>query len=126
MKRVLLAVGALLLVAAAPTGDQYLSKRLKMVQAQIEFRGIKNERVLDAMRRVPRHLFVPLQHREEAYDERLDQIESLLASSHFADADMAWTLELASEVCLRVREDQRAQRALALATEQLKSLRRLR
>jgi protein-L-isoaspartate(D-aspartate) O-methyltransferase len=64
-----LAVAALLLVAAGPAEDPYLSKRLKMVRTQIEFRGIKNELVLEAMRRVPRHLFVPAQHRAEAYED---------------------------------------------------------
>ena len=34
--------------------------RLAMVQHQIAGRGIRNERVLAAMRDVPRHLFVPL------------------------------------------------------------------
>jgi hypothetical protein len=49
-----LAVGALLLVAATPAEDPYLSKRLNMVRAQIEFRGIKNERVLRARRSLSR------------------------------------------------------------------------
>jgi protein-L-isoaspartate(D-aspartate) O-methyltransferase len=69
VKRVLWAAGALALLAAAPPEDAFLSKRLMMVREQIEFRGIKDARVLDAMRRVPRHLFVPPQHREEAYED---------------------------------------------------------
>jgi protein-L-isoaspartate(D-aspartate) O-methyltransferase len=38
-----------------------------MVRTQIEARGVANPRVLEAMREVPRHLFVPESHREEAY-----------------------------------------------------------
>ena len=40
-----------------------------MVERQLEARGIKDRRVLDAMREVPRHLFVPAAHRERAYDD---------------------------------------------------------
>ncbi len=40
-----------------------------MVDAQIQFRGIENERVLKAMRRVPRHLFVPVEYRDQAYED---------------------------------------------------------
>ncbi len=42
-------------------------QRLRMVATQIERRGIKNERVLDTMRKVPRHLFVPLGERRSSY-----------------------------------------------------------
>jgi protein-L-isoaspartate(D-aspartate) O-methyltransferase len=38
-----------------------------MVRSQIEARGVRDPRVLDAMRRVPRHLFVPADQREGAY-----------------------------------------------------------
>ena len=40
-----------------------------MVDRQIAARGVKDERVLDAMRRVPRHLFVPEPFRYRAYDD---------------------------------------------------------
>lgn len=40
-----------------------------MVERQLEARGIKDRRVLDAMREVPRHLFVPAAYRERAYDD---------------------------------------------------------
>ena len=46
------------------------SQREKMVRTQISERGIRDPRVLDAMRRVPRHEFVPEPLREEAYDDR--------------------------------------------------------
>ncbi|GAB4573575.1 MAG: protein-L-isoaspartate(D-aspartate) O-methyltransferase [Anaerolineae bacterium] len=42
----------------------YAALRERMVAKQLEARGIRDERVLDAMRKVPRHHFVPqdLQH----------------------------------------------------------------
>ena len=39
------------------------------VDRQLRRRGIEDERVLDAMRRVPRELFVPLEERAHAYDD---------------------------------------------------------
>jgi protein-L-isoaspartate(D-aspartate) O-methyltransferase len=44
--------------------------RLDMVEGQIAARGISDERVLAAMREVPRHRFVPAARRAEAYDDR--------------------------------------------------------
>jgi protein-L-isoaspartate(D-aspartate) O-methyltransferase len=41
-----------------------------MVRVQIENRGIKDPRVLAAMREVPRHLFVPQALRSKAYTDR--------------------------------------------------------
>lgn len=42
-------------------------ERAKMVRDQIERRGVKNEAVLEAMRKVPRHLFVPPEYQSQAY-----------------------------------------------------------
>ena len=44
--------------------------RHRMVSEQIESREVRDARVLDAMRRVPRHLFVPESVRERAYEDR--------------------------------------------------------
>jgi len=41
-----------------------------MVTHQIEARGVADERVLAAMRKVPRHEFVPPSRRESAYEDR--------------------------------------------------------
>ena len=47
---------------------QGLSKdRSEMVELQIKRRGINNERVLQAFRSVPRHLFVPERYQTDAY-----------------------------------------------------------
>ncbi len=43
--------------------------RLLMVEEQIEGRGISDPRVLEAMREVPRHEFVPPEAREDAYKD---------------------------------------------------------
>ena len=44
-------------------------QRLRMVEEQIIGRGIRDPRVIDAMRRVPRHLFVDEALRDRAYDD---------------------------------------------------------
>lgn len=41
-----------------------------MVQSQIARRGVTNQRVLEAMERVPRHQFVPQGHAEYAYADQ--------------------------------------------------------
>ena len=45
-------------------------ERLQMVSAQIEARGVRDARVLEAMRKVPRHRFVPQGQRAHAYQDR--------------------------------------------------------
>jgi protein-L-isoaspartate(D-aspartate) O-methyltransferase len=66
-----LAVGVWLLGSIADEGGaveaDYREERIEMVIRQIEARGVKDERVLDAMRRVPRHEFVPASLRDQAY-----------------------------------------------------------
>jgi protein-L-isoaspartate(D-aspartate) O-methyltransferase len=47
--------------------EGYEAERLRMVKEQLEARDIRDPRVLDAMRRVPRHLFVPESLRPLAY-----------------------------------------------------------
>jgi len=49
--------------------DQYKGDRESMVELQIESRGIKNQATLDAMRKIPRHKFVPTDMIERAYDD---------------------------------------------------------
>ncbi|MGA2965430.1 MAG: protein-L-isoaspartate(D-aspartate) O-methyltransferase [Terriglobales bacterium] len=44
-------------------------QREGMVRTQIEERGIRDLRVLEAMRKVPRHEFVPEAYRSEAYED---------------------------------------------------------
>jgi protein-L-isoaspartate(D-aspartate) O-methyltransferase len=49
--------------------DRSKEKRMIMVEEQLRARGIRDPRVLDAMTRVPRHLFVPESEREAAYED---------------------------------------------------------
>jgi protein-L-isoaspartate(D-aspartate) O-methyltransferase len=49
--------------------DEWTGRRDRMVTRQIEARGVQNDRVLEAMRAVPRHEFVPASMREGAYDD---------------------------------------------------------
>jgi len=52
-----------------PGADTYTSLRNGMVSSQIESRGISDPKVLEAMRSVPRHLFVPSKYRNESYED---------------------------------------------------------
>jgi len=49
--------------------DRYTSAREKMVTEQIISRGVTDQQTLRAMRKVPRHLFVPEEYKNEAYDD---------------------------------------------------------
>ena len=50
-----------------PPQDAFRQTRLAMVAEQIAARGVSDPRVLDAMRAVPRHEFVPAAGRGDAY-----------------------------------------------------------
>jgi protein-L-isoaspartate(D-aspartate) O-methyltransferase len=50
-----------------PPQDAYARARRAMVADQVAARGVKDARVLDAMRAVPRHEFVPDSIRDDAY-----------------------------------------------------------
>ena len=49
--------------------ERFDEKRLEMVSSQIERRGLNEPRLLQALRSVPRHRFVPLDVQEHAYDD---------------------------------------------------------
>jgi len=46
---------------------EWREQRETMVRRDLRARGIRDERVLAAMSRVPRHRFVPTEHRHAAY-----------------------------------------------------------
>jgi protein-L-isoaspartate(D-aspartate) O-methyltransferase len=50
--------------------DRFDRERASMVATQIEARDIRDPATLEAMRRVPRHLFVPENRRRHAYQDR--------------------------------------------------------
>ncbi|MBI4481474.1 MAG: protein-L-isoaspartate(D-aspartate) O-methyltransferase [Acidobacteria bacterium] len=49
---------------------RYERERERMVREQIAGRDVRDRGVLEAMRRVPRHLFVPPESRADAYDDQ--------------------------------------------------------
>jgi len=49
--------------------DRYAATRERMVTQQIISRGVSDQPTLQAMRKVPRHLFVPKEYESEAYDD---------------------------------------------------------
>ncbi len=63
------AVVTVLVAADDPDTDPYVASRERMVQRHLVERGVKDKRVLDAFRKVPRHLFVPKESKRLAYDD---------------------------------------------------------
>jgi protein-L-isoaspartate(D-aspartate) O-methyltransferase len=66
-------VFALMMLAGAITcaqTDNFDALRQRMVDEQIRARDVRNAAVLQAMARVPRHLFVPIFVRAHAYEDR--------------------------------------------------------
>lgn len=49
--------------------DKYETQRLQMVKNQIISRGIKDSRVIQAMQRIERHLFVPAEYARMTYND---------------------------------------------------------
>jgi protein-L-isoaspartate(D-aspartate) O-methyltransferase len=79
----------------APPQDTHAELRQRMVARQIEARGVRDPRVLDAMRRVPRHLFVPPELQDDAYtDGPLPIGHSQTISQPYIVAYMTEALEL--------------------------------
>ncbi len=54
---------------AVPDQEPYAQAREAMVESQIEARGVSNPLVLEAMRSVPRHEFVPTYYLDQAYGD---------------------------------------------------------
>ncbi len=50
--------------------DEYTGERYAMVESQIASRGVTDRQVLDAMKKVPRHQFVPDTYKSDAYQDR--------------------------------------------------------
>jgi len=59
---------AVVISCPAPT-ESFEAARERMVSLQIEARGVKDRRVLSAMRAVPRHRFVPSEEQKLAYED---------------------------------------------------------
>jgi protein-L-isoaspartate(D-aspartate) O-methyltransferase len=76
-------------------GDRWSDQRNRMVDEQLKPRGIRDARVLETMRRVPRHAFVPEEWREQAYvDSPLPIGHEQTISQPFIVAFMTEALEV--------------------------------
>ena len=79
-------------------GEDRRGERENMVASQLAARGIHDERVLDAMRRVPRHRFVRQPDQAQAYDDRPLSIGyGQTISQPFVVAFMTQALDLQGE-----------------------------
>jgi protein-L-isoaspartate(D-aspartate) O-methyltransferase len=75
--------------------DATVAERRAMIDTQIRKRGVSSVRVLEAMAAVPRHEFVPLNFRNEAYaDKPLPIGEGQTISQPYMVAAMTEALEL--------------------------------
>ncbi len=88
--------GGLSLTAANGANETDFSRsRREMVEKDLRGRGIKDQKVLDAMNLVPRHLFVPASQRAFAYSDRALPIgEGQTISQPYTVALMTELLEL--------------------------------
>ncbi|MFH0841838.1 MAG: protein-L-isoaspartate(D-aspartate) O-methyltransferase [Bacteroidota bacterium] len=69
MKNLLLLQVIIMAGCIIPQADKYEIRRIKMVETQIRNRGVTNPEVLNAMKEVPRHLFIPDEYLDEAYND---------------------------------------------------------
>jgi protein-L-isoaspartate(D-aspartate) O-methyltransferase len=75
--------------------DASASERRRMIETQIRKRGVSSARVLEAMASVPRHEFVPLKFRDDAYaDKPLPIGEGQTISQPYMVGAMTEALEL--------------------------------
>jgi protein-L-isoaspartate(D-aspartate) O-methyltransferase len=83
------------LVCTVSAADPYLAKRQAMVEQDIKGRGISDRRLLEAMGRIPRHLFVAERQKGEAYvDHPLPIGEGQTISQPYVVALMTQALHL--------------------------------
>jgi protein-L-isoaspartate(D-aspartate) O-methyltransferase len=81
-----------------PEEDAFRERRLQMVEEQLRARDIVDERVLAAMERVPRHLFVPDGERHRAYaDAALPIGHGQTISQPYMVARICETLDLSGD-----------------------------
>jgi protein-L-isoaspartate(D-aspartate) O-methyltransferase len=69
MKYLLIIIGISFLHGHQVPQDKYFAQRQRMVDEQMVARGISDNGTLEALRKVPRHLFVPRNMENYAYDD---------------------------------------------------------
>jgi protein-L-isoaspartate(D-aspartate) O-methyltransferase len=78
--------------------ERDIERRHRMVAEQIERRGVRDAGVLQAMRKVPRHRFIPEAQRAHAYEDRALPIgEAQTISQPYMVAVMTALLQLTPE-----------------------------
>ena len=88
-------IALMTLICGCRHSEDHRARRESMVRYQIAARGIQDPRILAAMRRVPRHEFVPQNLRPAAYDDRALPIgEEQTISQPYIVALMSEVLEL--------------------------------
>lgn len=93
-KRIATVVAALAAGAVAAEPDPHAASRRQMVDEHLAREGITDARVLEALRRVPRHLFVRPEHVHAAYfDQALDIGHRQTISPPFVVASMTQALD---------------------------------
>jgi protein-L-isoaspartate(D-aspartate) O-methyltransferase len=108
--------------------DAYHSKRQHMVDTQIIPRGIKDQRVINAMRKIPRHLFLDEAFWPQAYEDHPLPIgEKQTISQPYIVAIMTEALQLTgTETVLEIGAGSGYQTAiLAELTEQVYTIERI-
>jgi protein-L-isoaspartate(D-aspartate) O-methyltransferase len=88
------------------SSDPFLRLRIAMVADQIAARGVRDPRVLDVMRSVPRHEFVPAAIRDDAY------MDTPLSIGHSQTISQPYIVALMTELARPASTD----RALEVGT----------
>jgi len=98
LNRIFLIITVLFLLGADYSKEISYARKENMVNSQIKVRGVTDERVLKAMGKVERHLFVPLTHRHLSYEDYPLPIgEGQTISQPYIVALMTELLELKGE-----------------------------
>jgi protein-L-isoaspartate(D-aspartate) O-methyltransferase len=95
--KIIILLSALLVstVLEATAADPFQAKRQTMVERDLKGRGISDQRLLAAMGRVPRHLYVAEEQQAQAYaDHPLPIAEGQTISQPYVVALMTETLQL--------------------------------
>ncbi len=121
MKKILMMIIILATTAngEGQTTDEFRSQRMEMVRSQIASRGITDHKVLEAFRKVPRHLFVPHDYRRFSYaDQPLPIGEGQTISQPYIVAYMTENLNLVpGEKVLEIGTGSGYQAAILAETE---------
>src|SRR4030042_3336019 len=89
------ALSIFFLMSPVMASDPYVQKRAQMVQKDIRGRGVKDPKVLEAMEKIPRHLFVDESFKAQAYaDHPLPIGEGQTISQPYVVALMTHALRL--------------------------------